>query len=91
MYTFTQPLTRALDTAAGSCAVVTDFAAAHGVTLIPGTQSRALIICKLQAALGHGTGRAVMRQAATATIRGLGCPVKAGAGSTRGPARRAER
>jgi hypothetical protein len=54
MYTFTQPLTRALDIAAGSCAVVTDFAAAHGVTLIPGTQSRALIICKLQAALGHG-------------------------------------
>ena len=56
MYTFTQRLIRALDTAAGSCAVVTDFAAAHGVTLIPGTQSRALIICKLQAAsLGHGT------------------------------------
>jgi hypothetical protein len=39
MCTFTQPLIRALDTAAGSCAVVTDFAAAHGVTLILGTKA----------------------------------------------------
>ena len=39
MYTFTQRLIRALDTAAGFCAVVTDFAAAHSVTLIPGTKA----------------------------------------------------